>query len=167
MTSPSAGDALPQLVAAHPALFRGKNPGTFLPPGWYGILDRLCSEIEQVLGDDVAAIEIHQIKPKFASLRFYYALDVPEPPGEPLEAKVTRHAGGFKVAAQSRHSKRRAVDEAIAIAGLASEQSCEECGKSGEQFVNGAYVYVACPRHRRTMSITSEEWLARKRRGDP
>lgn len=157
-------DALARLVAAHPAVFRGITPGQFLPAGWYELVHNLVTDIEALLGDEVSALTVHQVKSKFASLRFYCALDALEPPGEPLPAKVTPHAGGFTVAARSRHPKRQAIDEAIALAGLASEKTCETCGATGEQLVDGAYVYVACPKHRRRGSITAAKYLARKRR---
>lgn len=76
----TADDALMRLVAAHPGLFRGVNPGQHLPAGWYQIVDGLCSEIELILGDELDAIQVHDIKSKFASLRFYFALGVAEPP---------------------------------------------------------------------------------------
>jgi hypothetical protein len=164
-------DALRRLVAAHPGLFRGVNPGQHLPAGWYQIVDGLCSEIELILGDELDAIQVHEIKAKFASLRFYFALDVAEPPGDPMPATVTPHVGGYVVAAQSRHPMRQAIDEAIALAGIASEKTCAVCGAPGEQMVAGALVYVACRTHRQPGSITASEYLRRRdakrtRKGD-
>ena len=158
-------DALTRLVAAHPGLFRGVNPGQHLPAGWYQIVDGLCSEIELILGDELGSIQVHEIKSKFASLRFYFALDATEPPGDPLPAAVTPHAGGYLVAARSRHPMRQAIDEAIAMAGLESEKTCETCGAAGEQLVAGI-VYVGCRRHRRRGSITAAEYVARRADGD-
>jgi hypothetical protein len=158
-------DALSRLVAAHPSLFLGFDLGdSHLPPGWYVIVDRLCSELEQILGDDAAAFRVHQIKSKFASLRFYCALTAQEPEGEPPPSKVISHAGGYTITAQSNHPKKRAIDEAIARAGLEAEHTCETCGITGQQLVDGGWVYVACRSHRRPGSITTATYLARKRR---
>jgi len=89
------------------------------------------TEIEKILGNEIEAFQVHQIKSKFASLRVYYSLSVPEPEGERLPARVTPHAGGYTIESHSRYPKRRALDEAIALAGLASEKACEACGAHG------------------------------------
>ncbi len=159
-------DALPRLVAAHPALFRGKIPGQMLPAGWYELVHQLCSDIEAILGDAAAGLfAVHQVKPKFASLRFYYAMDVQEPPGDPLPATVTHHPGGYIVAAQSRHPQRRAINNAIAAATEASSATCMQCGAPSELLLDGAYVYTACRQHRVRGSITVSEYERRRRRG--
>jgi hypothetical protein len=155
-------DRLPTLVAAHPAVFRGENPGQVLPAGWYKLVDQLVTELEQILGDEIAKLKVHQIKAKFASLRFYYSLGVPEPLGDPRPATVTRHAGGYVVAAQSRHPLVQAVDAAIAAATEASERTCMECGEPSELMLDGAYVYTACRKHRRRGSITLAEYERRQ-----
>lgn len=43
-----------RLVAAHPTLFGGAPPRVLshLPAGWYAIADRLCTALEQQLGED-------------------------------------------------------------------------------------------------------------------
>jgi hypothetical protein len=67
---------LQRLVAAHGPLFRGAFPDipSYLSPGWYRLVDQLCSDIEASLGDACAAFRIRQIKEKFGGLRFYYSL---------------------------------------------------------------------------------------------
>lgn len=157
-------DALPRLVAAHPRVFRGKNPGQALPPGWYELVHQLVTDIEAALGDDVDQLTVSEIKAKFAGLRFYCWLNAPEPPGDPLPASVTHHAGGYTVAAQSRHPQRRAINALIEAASDASMRTCMWCGASSEMLLDGAYVYTACRTHRRPRSITVARYERRRKR---
>jgi hypothetical protein len=71
-------NALENLIAAHPLLFRGGPPRvpSSLPNGWYALVDELCSGIESILGPQrCSGFEVAQIKEKFAGLRFYFSFD--------------------------------------------------------------------------------------------
>lgn len=67
-------DPMNALVAAHPALFAGELPAipSHLPAGWFGLVDRLCSDLEALLGHRSDSFIVAQVKEKFGSLRFYY-----------------------------------------------------------------------------------------------
>jgi hypothetical protein len=54
---------LARLITAHPALFRGEEPDTpsHVLPGWYDIIDKLCSNIEAAAGEDIGRIRIRQV----------------------------------------------------------------------------------------------------------
>ena len=68
---------LRHLIDAHPLLFRGSPPDvpSHVPPGWYALIDQLCTDIEAALGPEACGtFEVRQIKEKFAELCFYYRL---------------------------------------------------------------------------------------------
>jgi len=126
-----------RLVAAHPGLFRGELPdcASWIPPGWYELVDRLCAELEANLGDDFAKLMVEQIREKFAGLRFYYALDLPEPPGAPMPPIVTEHTGGFRISGQVRNPLAGVVRRLVDEAEQASFTICQWCGAAGAKVV--------------------------------
>jgi len=67
-----------QMETKFPKLFSGKYGGFAVGKGWYPILEALCNNIQNHIdwkvkqGQDVAQVEVNQIKEKFGGLRFYY-----------------------------------------------------------------------------------------------
>jgi hypothetical protein len=61
-----------------PKMFVGKYGGFAVGAGWYPILEALCANIQSHIdwrvkqGQDIAQVEVEQIKEKFGGLRFYY-----------------------------------------------------------------------------------------------
>jgi hypothetical protein len=61
-----------------PKMFVGKYGGFSVGKGWYPILEVLCANIQSHIdwrvkqGQDIAQVEVEQIKEKFGGLRFYY-----------------------------------------------------------------------------------------------
>lgn len=62
---------LMRLMTAHPLLFNDQGPGySYLMPGWYDLVDKLCSDIEAALGPEgCKRFELVQVKEKFGALR--------------------------------------------------------------------------------------------------
>jgi hypothetical protein len=62
----------------YPKMFVGKYGGFAVGRGWYPILKILCSNIQSHIdwrvkqGQEIAQVEVDQIKEKFGGLRFYY-----------------------------------------------------------------------------------------------
>ena len=62
----------------YPKIFVGKYGGFAVGKGWYPILEKLCANIQHHIdwkvkqGQDIAQVEVNQIKEKFGGLRFYY-----------------------------------------------------------------------------------------------
>ena len=64
-----------RLIERHPRLFWGELPiiRSDLPPGWFVLVDRLCSDIDTLLSDEQAEhFSVCQVKEKFHGLRFYW-----------------------------------------------------------------------------------------------
>jgi hypothetical protein len=63
----------------YPKMFSGKYGGFAVGKGWYPILNLLCANIQSHIdwrvkqGQDIAQVEVNQIKEKFGGLRFYYS----------------------------------------------------------------------------------------------
>lgn len=93
---------LQELLNAHPAIFKGREPRTYscLPLGWFPLVDKLCRNIEQTLSvEELDDFECLQIKEKLGRLRFYFR-------------------------SMCRHKVERLVDDAMD----ASERICSDCG---------------------------------------
>lgn len=63
----------------YPKIFVGKYGGFAVGKGWYPILDKLCANIQHHIdwkvkqGQEIAQVEVQQIKEKFGGLRFYHS----------------------------------------------------------------------------------------------
>jgi len=139
---------LARLVAAHPKLFRGTGPDipSHVSPGWYDLIDRLCSDIEEVAGPDISRVRIRQVKEKFGTLRFYWALDgagdthidlISERGVQPLVDQVQEPDGEL----------RKRIRELLDACEGASAETCERCGKPGRLGSDGGWWRTRCPEH--------------------
>lgn len=99
-----AGEYAAALEAILRRIPSGWGPAIRCDRGWYALIVRLDAE----LGALLPAYEVHQVKQKFASLRYY----VGWPEGTPEDVKV-----------QMRQVIRSAEEEC--------SQTCERCGKPG------------------------------------
>jgi hypothetical protein len=170
-------DALARLIAQHPALFRGEEPqvSSHLPAGWYGIVDRLCTDLEQMLDARAPQFSVAQIKEKFGSLRFYWDLD-----GEPsplfadvlgslpadiglttfptdsdTEIAVAATAVGTRISIRGTDALSRAVAALVTEAEAESARTCLTCGQPGRLWTNG-WLHVACDHHKRPDAVAPE-----------
>lgn len=118
--------ALDRLVESHPLLFRGAHPRVWsdLPDGWLPLVDELCTGIESILGQERCALfKVEQVKEKFGSLSFYFALDCASP------------------------AEMDAVRELVRTAEAASVVTCQKCGARGERDTRARWVATLCPTH--------------------
>lgn len=91
-------DVLDVLIEKYPSVFKNMDAGSvdFLPPGWYGLMDKLCEDLSVLLDEERAKtpekpdhplFSVMQIKEKFGGLRFYYMMNTEN---EELHKKVTK-----------------------------------------------------------------------------
>jgi hypothetical protein len=68
-----------KMEESFPKMFANKYGGFAVGAGWYPILETLCANIQSHIdwrvkqGQDIAQVEVEQIKEKFGGLRFYYS----------------------------------------------------------------------------------------------
>jgi hypothetical protein len=68
-----------RMEETYPKMFAGKYGSFAVGKGWYPILETLCANIQSHIdwrvkqGQDIAQVEVAQIKEKFGGLRFYYS----------------------------------------------------------------------------------------------
>lgn len=142
-----------RLVAEHPALYRGQPPyvWSFVPDGWYPIVDELCSEIEVQLGPEGCAdFAVVQVKEKFAALSFYYRYPAEEGSGEPVilaaDGVQSLRSSGVAIDVERNRSKLRAL---VDHADERCASTCQRCGAPGQRRNLGGWLATLCDEHER------------------
>ena len=120
-----------QLCERYPKIFRDRHApmtetcmcwGLEVGDGWYPVIDRLCSQIQNHIdwrnrdSETVTQVVATQVKEKFGGLRFYYD-------------------GGDDV-----------VDGMVRMAESWAGATCEECGSPGERR-GGGWIRTLCDQH--------------------
>ena len=68
-----------RMEETYPKMFSNPYGGFAVGAGWYPILETLCANIQSHIdwrvkqGQEIAQVEVSQIKEKFGGLRFYYS----------------------------------------------------------------------------------------------
>ena len=146
-------DNVARLGEMHPALFEGRMPDySHLPAGWFDLVDRLCSDIEAVLGPELSPLaEVKQIKEKLGTLRFYIRLEGRS--DLPVDIMASNGLLSFDVAPEMEEPEwpelaaaRERIRELVDAACDASDNLCHKCGKAGELRRTG-WIQVLCEEH--------------------
>lgn len=125
---PEESENLRTLIRRYPRLFHGASPQvpSHVEPGWFPIVDSLCSAIDQLLDDDqAAAFCVAQIKEKLGGLRFYFCFrnDVAE------------------------DALRDPVGVLVARAEKACSVTCARCGEEGRLRGTTRGISTLCDQH--------------------
>jgi hypothetical protein len=105
-----------------PKMLGGQYGGFAVGPGWWPILESLCTNIQHHIDwknkkeEVVPQVTVEQIKEKFGGLRFYYQ------GGDDTVYGLVRMAESW------------------------ADQTCEECGKPGTSR-NGGWIKTLCDEH--------------------
>lgn len=121
--------------------------------GWYELIDKLCKDINNIIGNKPIKVIALQVKEKFGGLRFYYHIDYKRSPFEKLDYAI------FKIMSQHRlgrqyHSfenfRRKflttSVEKISTLIDEAERNSykiCEKCGNPGEPR-GGGWIQTLC-----------------------
>jgi len=94
--------------------------GSFIPPGWRNIVCMLDDELAEIDPN----YEIHQVKEKFGTLRFYFD-----------------HVN-------MEDEKREKFDEVIRKYEAIADNACEVCGQPGERGATQQLIFTRCKHHK-------------------
>lgn len=147
MSQPDRRAHVQALVRQFPRLLRvdAQAADIWFPPGWLELMRQLCSQLDASLDDaQVARFEVTQVKEKFGTLRFYFAVDgrgslnvdVLSAQGHQRFETVPRLSADFPL---------QRVNELIKAAEAQSAVTCAICGAAGV-LRRQVYLYVACDR---------------------
>lgn len=116
-----------KVKAKYPQLFKARDLGTLVGPGWWPILEEAMISIVVVLERyPDASCQVQQIKEKFGGLRFYVQLK-----------RSTSSEDGFYADIQS----------CIRTAEAKAARTCEACGSPGT--LGGSWLKTYCDKHKR------------------
>ena len=135
-----------RLIAAHPLLFRGEAPAvpSFLPTGWYALVDKLCSDIETELGLlGCGQFEVRQVKEKFGTLSFYYRFQQESD----LHVEVVSAAGVEQYVRRTTVAGADQLRVLIEQAEAVSASTCQRCGEAGSMRNLGGWRVTLCEQH--------------------
>jgi len=142
--------ALEQLVVKYPRLFRGRPPAiaSWVPPGWSAVVDELLGGIDALLTDGQAdAVAVEQIKEKYGTLRFYFAINGR---GD-VDVDLLGSDGVTRLVVEARIDEQKFPMDAVrALVAAAADKSmlvCQTCGGAGRQRNVGGWVVTLCDVH--------------------
>ena len=127
---------LEELCEKYPVIFSeryGKETETCMArgfehgEGWCELLDELCSQLKTIMDKVGVVITAEQVKEKFGTLRFYYALDYSKSELSDSDAK----------------NWSKIIGSLVSKAELHSCYVCEECGLPGKSR-EGCWVRTLC-----------------------
>lgn len=133
--------------------FAGPNIGITIARGWYPGFARLCADIDHLLGTHKRLFHWVQVKEKFGSACYYWALDRQSPS---ITLSFVGNDGSLvsSRSAQISDSVQPDLDDlARQISGLVSaatkniRHACILCGRPGMPDLSDGYVLVLCPQH--------------------
>ena len=135
-----------ELKARYPYQFAEPLISESYPRGWFSVFARLCSAIDELLGDNKHGFMWRQIKEKHGSVRFHYTMEFfSKESDDPDEAPYVRT-----------FEEKQIADEIARLAHRASgstEQICVVCGSPGTIRTNSDYALAVCDHH-------EAQWLA-------
>ena len=136
-------DRVQFIVHQYPRLFRGRAPEfSDISKGWLPLLTQMLTDIDRLLDDDHAArFRVKQIKGKFGSMRFYWALGDEQTtvkrilgePGKRLECGPTNPSPLFLQLRQR-----------VAAAQQVSGETCEACSRPASIDRHDGWLYALC-----------------------
>lgn len=139
-----------QLFARFPYMFEGPHIGIGIPLGWMPIFQKLCEDLDALLGADKHDFHFTQCKEKFGSARWYWSMtgnqsairvDLISQQGE-----VTSLVGRGR-AVTPHASLSEQVTALIDAATGQTQQACIVCGASGTRDRHDGWILVLCGVH--------------------
>ncbi len=137
------------LQARFPYMFNARdNLGCEFHRGWMPILAGVCVEIDQLLGARREAFHWRQIKEKFGTARFYYALGT----GHDLRVDLMSPVGRLSFNAEVRpddafNDIKQTVSKLVSDGEEETTRSCMICGAAAKPRAYGGYILNLCTEH--------------------
>ena len=126
---PDAGEYADDLIDILNRIPDGWGKWISCGPGWYKLLAETNSKMRHLSPN----YEIHQVKEKFGTLRFYWGGHG----GHPITINI--------------------MDDIVYAAEIKSAYICEECGKYGELRTGGWWIKTLCGTHAEEQGYLVEE----------
>jgi len=135
----------------YPYQFAGKNIGLSIANGWLPEFARLCKDIDNLLGENNRGFHWVQLKEKFGSARYYWAMNNVNAP-QIVDLIKPDGVATFKSKPKAKASDKKLVEELNNMISEASERTmdtCIVCGENGKPDNLDYYTLVLCIEHKR------------------
>lgn len=141
---------LKNLQGRFPYMFEGKHLSLSISKGWESLFEKLCVDIDALLGADKQGFHWIQLKEKFGAARFYWSME-----GGPHAARISRiDALGVVTTLVERPvedpSNPTLEEQVAALVDAASDKTlhmCIVCGQPGKGHSDHGYVLILCDEH--------------------
>jgi hypothetical protein len=133
-----------QLKARFPCMFEGENIGFSFARGWQPVFEKLCEDVDALLGEDKRGFHWTQVKEKFGYARFYWSMK-----GQALRLhlSVDTAAGVDEFAPRPVDGLTSQIDALVREATATTQSRCIVCGHAGAPDIYASYVLVLCEHH--------------------
>jgi hypothetical protein len=121
--------------------------------GWLPLFERLCAEIDSVLGEERRRFHWVQVKEKYGSARFYWQLGRYDRPiavdiiGPEATVSVKLPKSRRRRPVESDETLMERIGEIVRAAEDETRNICIACGELGQVDDTGGYLLVLCPEH--------------------
>jgi len=130
--------------------FAGRNIGFSIANGWLPEFETLCTQIDQLLGDDKMGFHWVQLKEKFGSARYYWEMDEYQP-GIRIDFMSTKGVISMssppEISMDSIKVLAEKIDKMINMATAKTQDHCICCGAPGKLDRHGGYHLILCEDH--------------------
>lgn len=140
-----------------PYQFEGARLGLYLCSGWMGLFEKLCEDIDQVLGWDKRGFHWDQVKEKYGSARFYFLLGA-MPEDLRMDLHTEKGLLSKVVPGEDRPGSPKYSEDQLSLvkrlrklsieAEMASQHSCAVCGRAGDLDRSQPWIMVLCDEHK-------------------
>lgn len=135
-----------------PYMFIGDQIELNFYKGWHPLLDKLCQDIDQLLGEDKRAFHWLQIKEKLGTIRLYWRMNDLATTTRLSVISTDGTSADFEIGGAKRQSShdakeqvlRSAIDTLIGEAETATSNICMACGSPGRQISFSGYIVTLC-----------------------
>ena len=150
------------LQARFPYMFDKDNIGFSFYRGWMPILAGLCVEIDQLLGERREAFYWQQIKEKYGSARFYYAIGNARDIRADLMTSAGRLSVNVEVESDDAFTAVKQTISRLVHEAEAETARCMICGAEATPRTYEAYLLNLCAVHHPTGSASRRIWAMRR-----
>lgn len=140
-----------ELIDRYPYMFSGKNLGFSIPNGWMSIFERLCEDIDALLGQDKQGFHFVQCKEKFGSARWYWDTAKIK---NPARVDIIREDGSFASfggpdLTKAPNTLGESIGHLVGQAEAKTEHACIVCGAPSLADQHEHWILQVCPEHKK------------------
>ncbi len=150
------------LEALYPYQFAGPHLGLNVSNGWIAIFEKLCADVDAILGEDKQGFYWKQCKEKFGKARFYYEtasakprirIDAFAPNGKVVSVR------GIPTEEEPGADEIKLLDKLVSEAEQQTGRLCYVCGAEAALDASNGWVLTLCSQHSQKMAKSRDAFI--------